>query len=364
MEVTQIYDLVNSVVSQGVGLTELTVVDTNSLVALGDTILGDNKYTENFINTLVDRIGKTILSFRKYTNKLADMVLDDFEYGALVQKIKVEMPEVEVDESILENGKSVDMYKVSKPKARQTFFSKETPYQIKITIQRKWLKQAFISESAMGGFISAVFGEVQNKLDLTLETLGRACIANFAVNTTNVRNLVSEFNSISGKNLTAEESLHDSDFLRFAVAEIKKVSKKMTEMSRIYNDGSADRHTPFEMQKIKVLSDFETQLETVVQYMAFNEKFVSLNGFQEFGYWQSIKDCMSISAKNADNEDVTIENVVAIIHDKDALGMYKKEELTSTTPFNSAGLYTNTYWHEQQMWFNDLSENFVLFTLN
>ena len=34
----------------------------------------------------------------------------------------------------------------------------------------------------------------------------------------------------------------------------------MTEMSRIYNDGSADRHTPFEMQKIKVLSDFELKV--------------------------------------------------------------------------------------------------------
>ena len=31
---------------------------------------------------------------------------------------------------------------------------------------------------------------------------------------------------------------------------------------------------------------------------------------------------------------------------------------------NAAGGYTNTFWHEKQLWFNDLSENFVMFTLN
>jgi hypothetical protein len=50
--------------------------------------------------------------------------------------------------------------------------------------------------------------------------------------------------------------------------------------------------------------------------------------------------------------------------DKDALGTYKKEETAATTPLNAAGLYYNTYYHSQQLWFYDPSENLVVFTLN
>ena len=44
------------------------------------------------------------------------MVLNDFEYGAILQKIKVRMPEAESDEAYgLVDGNSVDHYKVAKP---------------------------------------------------------------------------------------------------------------------------------------------------------------------------------------------------------------------------------------------------------
>ena len=42
---------------------------------------------------------------------------------------------------------------------------------------------------------------------------------------------------------------------------------------------------------------------------------------------------------------------------------YKRDEWASTTPVNSAGGYTNTYWHFKDMYFNDLSENAVMFYL-
>ena len=53
-----------------------------------------------------------------------------------------------------------------------------------------------------------------------------------------------------------------------------------------------------------------------------------------------------------------------MIHDRDALGVYKIDEDVLTTPVNAAGAYYNTYWHEKQLRFIDLSENIVIFTLN
>ena len=68
MEELQIYDIVNSVTSQALGRTDLTVVNDQGLIALGRTVLDSATYTDDFINTLVKRIGKTIVSFRAYKN--------------------------------------------------------------------------------------------------------------------------------------------------------------------------------------------------------------------------------------------------------------------------------------------------------
>ena len=90
---------------------------------------------------------------------------DQIEWGAIVQKIKVDMPAAESDQSYdLTNGASVDHYKVAKPSVKQKLFITDTPYQFKVTIQRVHLQEAFTSASAMGSFISAIFGEVQNAI--------------------------------------------------------------------------------------------------------------------------------------------------------------------------------------------------------
>lgn len=373
MDTNQIYSLVNSVVSQGLGDSNLTAYDARSLISLGDVVLSSSTNTEAFLNTLVQRIGRTIISFRAYTNKLGDMVLNDFEYGAILQKIKVAMPSAVSDPSYgLTDGQSVDHYKVYKPDVDQKLFVTRSPYMFPITIQREHLKEAFTSESAMGGFLSAIFGEVQNAIELALEDLGRACLSNMIVEVASDRGevqLVSMYNDLTGEELDASTAQFDPAFLRFAVKTITLYSKKLTDMSTMYNDGSVTRHTPKEDQRLRVLSDFESNLETVVQYSAFNKEMVELKAFNEINFWQSAKspDAITLIPASASGESpsaVTIENVVAILYDRDAAGIYKKEEVVATTPVNAAGLYYTTYYHEKQLWFNDLSENFVVFTLN
>lgn len=368
MDTNQIYTIVNDVAQQSLGSGVLQVVDTQSLISLGNTVLSSTNNTEAFLNTLPQRIGRTIFSYRLYRNKFQDMVLNDFEYGKILQKIKVAMPEAEADETYsLEDGKSVDMYKVRKPKADNKLFVTRTPYQFAITIQRKTLKEAFLSESAMGSFIGLVFGEVRNAIELALENLSRTCISNMIAESKHTINMLTEFNSLTtpAGTLTADEAMRNEAFLRFAVARIKTVSKNLTEMSVNFNDATLTRHTPFEEQRIKVLSEFITNLETTVLYEAFNDRFVNLEGYMEVNFWQASTSPRAILIERAsDGQETAINNIVAIIHDRDALGIYQIDEEVLTTPVNAAARYYNTYWHEEQLWFNDLSENFVAFTLN
>lgn len=368
MAVKQIYDIVNSVNKQTMGVTDLTVVDEQGLISLGDTVLSTNGLADTWLNSLAQRIGRTIISFREYKSKYSDMVLDSLQWGNIVQKIKVSMPEATKDESYdLVDGESVDMYKVANPKVKQSFFTTETPYQFFVTVKRRQLEEAFTSETSMNGFIGAIYGEVQNAIELSLESLARNCINNFIgekFKAENTINLLSLYNTETGKNLTSTTCLHDREFLAFCVSRIKLYSRYLENMSTNFNDGTQTRHTPKSLQHLRVLEDFESRLETVVQYQAFKDGYVKLENYHTTSFWQSLDKPDQINVKiSSDGTAIQKKGIIAIMYDRDALGLYKKDSWNSTTPFNSAGGYYNTYYHHKELYFNDLSENFVVFVI-
>lgn len=372
MDTNQIYDIVNGVVQQALGQESLAALDARGLVQLGNSVLSSQSNTEAFLDTLVQRIGRTIISFRKYTNKLGDMVLTDFEWGMILQKIKVKMPDVVEDDAYdLTDGESIDHYIISKPHATQKLFVARNPYSLYVTISRKLLKEAFLSESAMGAFLSAVFGEVRNKIELSFENLGRLCMANYIAEiggTGREIPLLTNYRTIntSASGLNARSCLLDNGFLRYAAGVIKNYSKRMTDMSVLYNDGSETRHTPVSDQRLRILVDFETAMETQVEYAAFHEKYVSLQGtYTTINFWQAASTPSSVIVeRSSDGVSTTVENVVALLADRDAMGLYKEEEDVLTTPVNARGMYYNTFWHLQRNYLNDLSENCIIFTLN
>ena len=372
MTTEQIYTLVNEVNAEAFGSNALSVVDTSSLISLGNTVLSSSTNTEAFLNTLAMRIGRTILRFRDYRNKLGDMVLNDFEYGAILQKIKVVMPQAEADERYgLTDGQSVDHYVVAKPVVDQKLFVTRTPYQFHITIQRSTLKEAFLSESAMGAFIGVVFGEVRNALEVSLENLGRVTLATAIAecdNTTRTIDLRTMFNTAYSASYSVEDFVATPDCMRFAMKVINNVIDSMQDMSVLYNNGSFETFTPKEDMRCKMISLFKRALETSVEYAAFHDQFVRPDiDVTTINYWQASQPGSQLSVditRPSDGTTVQVDNVVAIIHDRDAFGVYKIDEEVLTSPVNAAGSYYNTYWHEQQLRFIDLSENFVVFTLN
>ena len=371
MTTEQIYGLVNTVNAEAFGHSALTVTDTSSLISLGNTVLSSSTNTEAFLNTLAQRIGRTILRFREYRNKLGDMVLNDFEYGAILQKIKVHMPEAESDESYdLIDGNTVDPYVIAKPSVDQKLFVTRTPYQFHITIQRVHLKEAFLSPEAMGSFIGVVFGEVRNAIEVSLENLGRVTIATAIAEYSGTREiaLVTDFNTEYNPTpaLTAAEALHNEEFLRYAIMRMMTLTDAIQDMSELYNDGTMNTFTPREDVRIKVLSEFQRRIESNVLYAAFNERYVDIpDGYKTLNFWQAAQSPYDVNiTRPSDSAATNVTNVVAILYDRDAMGVYKIDEEVATSDLNAAGLYYNQYWHEKQLRFIDLSENGIIFTLN
>ena len=374
MDTNQIYDIVNAVAQETMGESALAATDTASLVAMGNAVLSSSTNTEAFIDTLVQRIGRTMISYRPYKSKLGLMAVSDMTMGAIMQKIKVKMPTAVEDVTTqLIDGQSIDQYIISKPQATQKLFVKRTPYTFYITIQKKWLREAFTSETAMGSFISAIYGQVENALELSQENLARLCMANFmatiSTDGNRVINLVTLYNATSGESVTASDALINEAFLRFAIGIMNNVSRKMETMSVLYNDGSETRHSPQSDQRFVSIIDFQTALETQVQWAAFHDKYVKKQNGIEVPYWQAAQSPYNIDLviegdDPEQEEHTTLSNIVAFIHDRDALGTYRKEVEVATTPLNARGLYTNQFWHMNDLYFNDITENGVIFTLN
>ena len=377
IEVNQIYDLCNQIFQQMTGRTDIEAVDSASLVAMGNEVsnLGKN---DLWLNTLARRIGLTIDSYRAYRNKFSDLYRTQVEWGALVQKLTVEMPDAVADEMYKVgqmNGQALDHYIINNPKAKQKIFDKETPYSFFITMQEKMLTEAFLNAGAMSSFVNQVFGKVQNKIEVVLEDLARVALVNMMCNLSTKQEikLVTLYNSKTGSTLNPQTALFDPAFMRFAIGMMNNIASKLETMSVLFNTDGYDRFTPKSEQRFYVLADFITQLETVVQYAAFSPQYVNKSVDIAVPYWQGVKEGDDINdiavlskviGKVDSKVDKTIENVVGVLFDREAIGTFRQEEKVLTTPVNARGAYYNTFWHEKQMWFNDMSENAVIFTLN
>lgn len=380
----QIYTIVNEVAKQAMGSTAIAVVDNSGLVALGNTVLGSDATKNNFINALTDRIGRTIVSFRAYHSHFPDFERDSIEWGNILQKIKVGMPDAEKDLSYdLVDGTSVDQYKINKSKVNQLLFTTETPWQTHITVHLEALEKAFIDSSAMGVFISGMFGEVQNRIELAMENLSMDCVNNYigeilkrkTSKASRVVNLVTEYKNKTGVDHTAKpvEALDDEGFLKYVIRRINSISSTMEYMTNgIYNDSEGDtssvytRHTPKSEQRLMLFIDMVNALKTNINSKAFNMEQVAIDiNFKTVPFWQSIQSPSDINLKpSSGGNELKQSLIMGILYDREAMGTFKKKYNSITSPINAAGQYYNVFYHMITMYFNDLTENAVIFLLD
>ena len=385
----QIYSIVNEVAQQAMGAKAISVIDNTGLIALGNTVLGSSDTVNNFINALTDRIGRTIVSFRAYHSHFPDFERDSIEWGNILQKLKVGMPDAEEDQSYnLVDGESVDQYKINKAKVNQLLFTSETPWQTHITVHLDELEKAFVSSTDMGAFISSMFGEVQNRIELAMENLSMDCVNNYIAEiisreesegiSKRTFKLLTLYKEATGVDHTTEplKALDDEEFLKFTVRLINRLSSTMEYMTTgIFNTPANDgddtissvytRHTPKSEQKMMLFIDLVNALKTNINSKAFNMEQVSIDiPFMTVPFWQAIDTPSKICIdKTASNAIATIPYVMGILYDREAMGTYKKQYKSLTSPVNAAGRYYNVFYHMRTLFFNDLTENAVVFVL-
>ena len=254
MTVNQIYGIVNSVAAQMYGDKAVQITDVNGLISLGDSILSSSKDKDAFLNTLVDRIGRTIISQRAYSAQVNGLINDAFTFGAIMQKIYVDPIQASQSKQWgLTQGGTVDQYIIAKPTVRQKLFNTRDTWAVTITIPDFQLSSAFTSPAEMAAFIDAIFLSMRNSMEIYLEGMAEMCYANMIgeriVHTQlnhghTVIDLLAMYNSLMQTALTTSAAMMNTEFLKFASMTINLFVKRMGKMSSIYNSEAYKRFTP------------------------------------------------------------------------------------------------------------------------
>lgn len=375
-KVEQIYTLVNETAKESMGEKAIAVKDVSSLIALGDSVLSSESDTENFLNTLVDRIARTVFSVRRYETDTEGMVRHPFEFGCIVQKIYVDMPEAKQNNSweIGKEGYTPVFAPVIKPTAKQKLFKGITTWEVDVTIPDYMLRTAFLNETSMATFIDAIFTAMDNMITLALENNANLTRASFIARKLKggkpcgAINLLHEYNTLTSASLTVEGAMMNAEFLAWASRAINLWVKRMSKMSVLFNEEGYKRHTPKDKIVVNLLQDFTSACDTFLGANTFHDELVKLPMYDSVAYWQGagesfdFNDTSAINIKIDESNTITKKGIIGIVYDYEAMGVTLNER-RSTSERNNHDEYTNYYNKTNIGYFNDMSENGIVFYL-
>ena len=375
MTVNQIYQLLNDTANQCYGSNAVATLDLENMLALRDTVFGSD--TEQFLNVLVDRIGKTVIRTLDFTSTFPNFIMSDFEFGAVLQKLSVApFSAVQADNwEIGQGGFNSNLYKIDKPTVYQDFFKTANTWEIDVTIPDVMFKQAFISAENMDAFITAIFDTISTSLNIQLENETRLAILGFIgekINASNgVVDLLALYNLTASTPITsADSAMVSKDFLRFAGKTMRNYISYMRKPSVLYNVPGRVRATSRDNMHCMILTEFASACETYLDSDTFHDDLVKLPYYTEVEYWQgtgatapNFDDCSSIDIEiPSDGTKVTTSGIVGVFCDREAIGTGLFDRFSAVDRANRFRMSNYTEGVTIQT-FVDTSENGVIFVV-
>lgn len=383
MQVKQIYTLMNTVTGEILGKTDLVQEDLSNIVDVG-TELFDATSVDNYVKSLVNHIGKVIFVDRKYSGNVPSMLMDGWEFGSVLEKISADLPDATENESWeLENGHSYDPNVFYKPSVSAKFFNKKVTFEIPMSFTELQVKESFSNANQLNGFLSMLYNAVDKALTVKMDGLVMRTINNMIGETiysdlqasgvvdytksgTKAVNLLKLYNDKFSKTLTAAQAITDPDFIRFASYEMALYVDRLSKISTLFNVGGKERFTPADMLHTVMLSEFKAAATSYLQSDTFHDNYVALPDSETVPYWQgsgqdyAFTDTSKITVKTADGHVVETSGILAVMFDRDAMGVCNLDRRV-TTNYNAKAEFYNNYYKFDAGYFNDLNENCVVF---
>lgn len=392
----QLSTVLTAITNQATGVNNIAPVDTSSFVTVAQTAL---KTGYDPLTTAISQVlSKTIFSVRPYTRKFKGLNVSNQRYGNHVRKLlTIDKPFEDDDRLKLVDGQSIDQYEVNKPKVLQTNFYGANQYQKSVTIYKDQLDCAFSSPDEFASFISMIMQNASDMIEQAHEETARATINNlisgiysaeaegasvFAKANGGKRavNLLKLYNQMNGSSLKVADVFKTANFesfVKFAFSTINTIADLMTDRNTLFSSQLTNytiiRHTPKDRMKFYLYTDLVNKINSEVYSTVFNPDFLKLVDFERVNFWQSALDPSSINNKpvvlkkdgtlSSGVEAVTISNVFGVLFDEEAAGYTTVNKWSQPSPFNARGGYYNQFWHFTDRYWNDFTENAVIFYL-
>ena len=377
--------LLNAIVQQATGKSNMVLTSTSSFVSVANTALGIS--TDALLNAISQVLSKTIFSIRPYEAKFKGLMKDNVTFGNHVRKLSIGDNDWEADERYdLADGKSVDDQIVSHPKILQTNFYGQNVYSRHYTIFRDQLNIALSSEEEFQRFITMIVQNCNDMIEQCHESTARMTLANFIWgkvkgDVNNVIHLVTKYNEVAGTELTTDTVRQPSNFVPFikwAFGYIGYISGMLTERSQKFHINvtgkEISRHTPQNKQKLYLFSEYLKDMDASVLSSVYNDNYLKWADHEQVNFWQSIETPHGINIKasymdatgavKSDDEGTATSNIFGVLFDEEAVGITSCGQWSSASRFNARGGYTNFWYHFNDRYYNDFTENGVIFLLD
>lgn len=303
-----------------------------SIRRIGEIIMQYTPLQNEFLNALVNRIARVIITSKMYSNPLSMFKKGLIDFGETIEEIFVNIAnphQYDVEES--ENK----VFAREIPDVRAAFHTLNYKKFYKQTIQNKDLNQAFLSWDGITDLISKIVNAMYTAANYDEFVTTKYMLAN----------------AILDGRLSAITV--DANDAKGAVTKIKGVSNALTFMSNNYNVAGVQTFTDKSDQYLLVNSQFDSEIDVEVLASAFNMSKAEFMGHRILIDGFGTLDVARLNAlfkddpnyKEPSQDMLTALNAIpAVLVDKNFFMIFDNM-YEFTENYNGQGLYWNYFYH-------------------
>lgn len=306
----------------------------DSVRSIGNILMNYPALQNEFLNALVNRIGKVLVTSKMYDNPWNMFKRGMLEFGETIEEVFVEIAKpFEYDPETAES----EVFKREIPDVRAAFHILNYQKFYKVTVQRDQLRQAFLTWDGVTDLITKIINSMYAGANYDEFLVMKYLVA---VNILNGRLKAVQISDPS--NVTNMKSV---------VGAIKSVSNGMEFMTTEYNQAGVHTYTDKRDQYIILTSDFDAVMDVEVLASAFNMDKADFMGRRVLvdSFASLDNDRLALLFKDDENyvpltqdELDALATIPAVLVDRDWF-MILDNLLEFTDQYNGQGLYWN-YW--------------------
>lgn len=309
--------------------------NVDSIREVGTAIMQFTTTQNEFVNALVNRIGRVTISSKMYSNPWSVFKKGELSQGETIEEVFVNIIKPHKYNAAV--GET-NIYKREIPDVRAAFHTLNSRIFYKASVSRKELALAFLSVDGVVDLVTKITERLTSSANYDEFLVMKYMIAKNA--------LAGRFYPVNIAEMTADNA-------HSIVTKIKSVSNNMEFMTNTYNIAGVHNFTPKDNQYIIVNSDFDATMDVSVLAAAFNMDKADFIGHKilvdSFGVLDNARLAEIFKGDDNYKELTSVEleavaKIPAVLVDLDWWMVYDNM-IDMTEKFNEENLYWNYWYH-------------------